>query len=338
MRAHHDAVRQRMSTYQRSIAPVPVLMRVIGNSYALWQSGNARLCIVNYHRILEASDPLLENEPDVATFRDHMKMLADCFKVLPMHEALAALRQNRLPPRAICITFDDGYRSAHDLALPVLREFNLPATVFVTSGYVDSAENMWNDRIVDAVRAVTGGIIDLEAIGAGRHAVDSIAGRCAAVSQLTARAKYLPPAERMALVEALEALTGRRAAPLMLSADMVRTLHASGIEIGAHTVSHPILTSLSDADADAEITASKHALEAIVGAPVRYFAYPNGKAGLDFDARHIAMVRQAGFAAAFSTAPGPVTASQDMFTLPRSRPWDSSTFFYMLRLLRWLAG
>ena len=77
-----------MSTYQRSAAPIPVLMRAIGDSYALWPARKARLCIVNYHRILEASDPLLENEPYVQTFRKHMKMLAYCFKVLPLDEAL----------------------------------------------------------------------------------------------------------------------------------------------------------------------------------------------------------------------------------------------------------
>lgn len=326
-----------MSAYQRSSAPIPVLMRAVGNSYALWPVRKARLCIVNYHRILEESDPLLENEPDVATFREHMKMLADCFQVLSMSDALSALQQNRLPPRAVCITFDDGYRSAHDLALPILREFGLPATVFVTTGYIDGDENMWNDRIVDAVRAATGPI-DLRASGASLYPVDGSAARCAAVEALTRRAKYLPPAERMAMVAELEAQTGRKARPLMLSSDMVHTLQASNVEIGAHTVTHPILTSLPDADAMAEIAGSKAALEAILGRPVRYFAYPNGKAGLDFDTRHIAMVQQAGFDAAFSTAHGPVTTAENLYSLPRSRPWDASTFFYMLRLMRWLAS
>ena len=327
-----------MSHYQRSAAPIPVLMRAIGDSYRLRPAHKARLCIVNYHRILEAPDPLLENEPDVATFRKHMKMLADCFHVLPMDKALEALQQGRLPPRAVCITFDDGYRSVHDLALPVLREFDLPATLFVTSGYVDTDENMWNDRIVDAVRTASGDALDLRAGGAGLYPIDGTAARCAAVRQLTAHAKYLPPAGRQALIAELEARTGQRSRPLMLSAGMVRTLQASGVEIGAHTVSHPILTSLPDEDARAEILGSKAALEAILGHPVRYFAYPNGKSGLDFDERHIAIVREAGFAAAFSTAPGPVGASDNLYTLPRSRPWDASTFFYMLRLLRWLAS
>lgn len=327
-----------MSTYQRSAAPLPALMRAIGNSYSLWQAGRGRLCIVNYHRILEAHDPLLGNEPDVATFREHMKMLADCFNVLPLHKAMQALQQHTMPPRAVCITFDDGYRSTYELALPVLQEFNLPATVFVTSGYVGNQQNMWNDRIVEAVRLVQGDTLDMRAAGASLYPLGSVAQRCAAVHELTQKAKYLPPAERMALIASLETITGTRTQPLMLDSAMVRALHQAGVEIGAHTVTHPILTSLSDQEALSEMVDSKHALEAITGAPVRYFAYPNGKAGLDFDQRHVAMARQAGFDAAFTTAPGPVTVAQDWYMVPRSRPWDATTFFYMLRLLRWLAG
>lgn len=326
-----------MSTYQRSAGALPVLMRAIGNSYSLWQAGRGRLCIVNYHRILEARDPLLENEPDVATFDEHMKMLADCFNVMSLDAALAALRQQRMPPRAVCITFDDGYRSSYELALPVLQKYGLTATVFVTSGYVDSQRNMWNDRIVEAVRALPETTLDLRSAGSGMFPLRSVADRCTAVRDLTQQAKYLPPTERMALIEQLEAVSGSQAQPLMLSTDMVRGLHRAGIEIGAHTVSHPILTSLEDAAALEEIAGSKRALEAMTGHPVRYFAYPNGKAGLDFDQRHVAMAKQAGFAAAFTTATGPVSAGQDYYTLPRSRPWDATTFFYMLRLLRWLA-
>lgn len=327
-----------MSAYQRSLAPMPVLMRAIGDSYRLWPAHQARLCIVNYHRILEAPDPLLENEPDVATFRKHMKMLADYFQVLSLDVALDALKHDRLPPRAVCITFDDGYRSVHDLALPVLREFGLPATLFVTSGHVDNSENMWNDRIVDAIRSAPGALLDLRAIGAGSYPIDGTEARSIAVRQVTAHAKYLSPEGRARLVAELESLIGHRSRPQMLDAGMVRTLQASGVEIGAHTISHPILTSLPDEDARIEIAGSKAALEGILGQPVRYFAYPNGKAGLDFDERHIAMVREAGFAAAFSTAPGPVSPSDNLYALPRARPWDASTFFYMLRLMRWLTG
>jgi peptidoglycan/xylan/chitin deacetylase (PgdA/CDA1 family) len=97
------------------------------------------------------------------------------------------------------------------------------------------------------------------------------------------------------------------------------------------------LTSLDDAAARAEIRTSKEQLEALIGKPVRLFAYPNGKAGMDFDARHVAMVRESGFDAAFTTAVGAITRGQDRYQLPRSRPWDRSPLLFGLRLLSWLA-
>lgn len=305
---------------------------------ALARRGSQRLCVVNYHRILARPDPLLDSEPDLATFRWQMRLLADCFNVLPLRDAMNALREQRLPPRAVCITFDDGYRSVHDLALPVLQEFRLPATVFVTSGYIGE-RNMWNDRIIEAVQSLPPGQLDLRELGLDAYPLGSVAERKATLGRLTEATKYLPPAARRGLVERLESLVGDGLAHgLMLTPEMVRNLDRQGIEIGAHTISHPILTSLDDDSARMEIAEGKRELEAIVGKPVRLFAYPNGKAGKDYDARHVAMVRDAGFEAAFTTAVGAITPGQDRFQLPRSRPWDNSPFLFGLRLLRWLAN
>lgn len=313
------------------------ILRTAGDTLARRAWSGGRVCIVNYHRILAEHDPLLASEPDVPTFRWQMELLARCFNVMPLHEALAALAAGTVPPRAVCITFDDGYRSVHDLALPVLREFGLPATVFVTSGYVGQG-SMWNDRIIEAVQSLPAGQLDLSALGLGAYSLRSLDDRKATLGTLTERSKYLPPQARQDLIRRLEALVGDGLAQgVMLTSDMVVNLDRNGIEIGAHTVSHPILTSLDDDSARLEIAAGKEQLEHILGKPVRFFAYPNGKVGKDFDRRHIDMVRDAGFAAAFTTAVGAMTKEQDRFQLPRSRPWDTSPFLFGLRLLRWMA-
>lgn len=301
------------------------------------RSSAARLCVVNYHRILARPDPLLDSEPDLAAFRWQMRVLAECFNVLPLRDAVTALREQRLPPRAVCITFDDGYRSVHDLALPVLREFGLPATVFVASGCIGE-RSMWNDRILEAVQTLPAGRLDLRELGLDAYALGSLAERRATLARLTEASKYLPPPARRGLVERLETLVGEGLAHgLMLTPAMVAQLDRAGIEIGAHTISHPILTSLDDDSARVEIAEGKRQLEAIIGKPVRLFAYPNGKVGRDYDERHVAMVREAGFEAAFTTAVGAITQAQDRFQLPRSRPWDRSPFLFGLRLLRWMA-
>lgn len=311
-------------------------LRALGNALAAGPAAN-RFCIVNYHRVLPTHHPLLASEPDVATFSWQMEVLARCFQVLPLREAVARLDSGTsLPPRTVCITFDDGYRSVHDLALPVLRRFGLPATVFVTSGHVGKG-NMWNDRIIEAVQKLPNGLLDLSDAGLGTFSLRSFDDRMAALGILTERCKYLPPAERRNVIERLADLAGETiTSELMLTHDMLRNLDRSGIEIGAHTVTHPILTSLDDASARAEIAIGKAELEAILGKPVHMFAYPNGKVGMDFDQRHVDMVREAGFEAAFTTAVGAITRDQDRFQLPRSRPWDGSPLMFGLRLLRWL--
>lgn len=325
-----------MTRYRPSQRFMPRLLRLAGDTIARRPRGN-RVCIVNYHRILEAADPLLVSDPDVATFRWQMKVLADCFNVLTLDAALAGLASGKLPPRAVCITFDDGYRSTHDLALPILRQFNLPATVFVATGFVGEG-NMWNDRILESVRIMKEQQLDLSEFGLGSFALDSVGAKLHSVERLTEGAKYLPPPGRQALIEHLDALAKIESHGLMVTDDMIRALAAHGVEIGAHTISHPILTKLSDKDALYEMAESKRELEAIIKRPVRYFAYPNGKVGMDFDERHVAMARQAGFAAAFTTAMGAARASDDLFALPRSRPWDNSPPLFALRLLRWLAS
>jgi peptidoglycan/xylan/chitin deacetylase (PgdA/CDA1 family) len=313
------------------------LLRVAGGAIGRLSSQRS-LTVVNYHRVLAQPDPLLDTEPDVATFHWQMALLAECFNVMPLYEALRALDEGRLPPRTVCITFDDGYRSVHDLALPILRKFKLPATVFVTSGFVGGqAGNMWNDRIIHAVQSLPEGTLDLRDIGLECYPLTSIDARKQTALRLTEAGKYLPPLERQNLVERLDRLSGMPHDALMLTPEMLMTLERNGMEIGAHTISHPILTSLDDDSARVEIAAGKAQLEALIGKPVRLFAYPNGKVGQDFDARHVEMVRQAGFFAAFTTAVGRITSGQDRFQLPRSRPWDRTPFRFGLRLLSWMA-
>jgi peptidoglycan/xylan/chitin deacetylase (PgdA/CDA1 family) len=312
------------------------LMRAASNMLTPFQDAD-RLCVLNYHRILTQPDPLFVDEPTVETFRWQMRLLARYFNVLSLPEAVAGLITGRLPARAVCITFDDGYRSIHDLAMPVLNEFGLPATVFVSTAYLDSG-TMWNETIADAVRRLPGGAVDLSGTGIGTRELRTGDDRRKVLYELTAHAKYLPPAERLALTERLaEMVGGSHADNLMLTPEMIRTMAAQRFEIGAHTVSHPILTSLSDDAARHEIVQGKHDLEAITGTPVRYFAYPNGKVGKDFNERHVTMVREAGFAAAFSTEVGPAVRGRDLYRLPRSRPWDHTPVLFGLRLLRWLA-
>lgn len=315
------------------------LIRFVGNRIAAGNPARRRLCILNYHRIMARPDPLLESEPTVDTFRWQMDLLANCFNVLPLSEATERLATGTLPPRAVAITFDDGYRSLYELALPVLRERGLPATVFVTSGHMHDESNMWNDVILEAVRSLPAEetCIDLSDIGLDAYAMNGQEQRKQSATLLTERCKYLRPPERRVMLDRLQELTQTDLHQhLMLTPDMLRELLACGIDIGGHTVSHPILARLDDAAAFREIADNKRDLERIIGKPLALFAYPNGKRGIDYEPRHTRMVKEAGYSAAFTTAAGAAAQSNDPFEFPRSRPWDTNSLMFGGRLLQWL--
>jgi peptidoglycan/xylan/chitin deacetylase (PgdA/CDA1 family) len=110
------------------------------------------------------------------------------------------------------------------------------------------------------------------------------------------------------------------------------------MEIGAHTVNHPILARLASVEAEREIADSKRDLERIIGEPVEVFAYPNGKPDDDYTREHREIVGRAGFTAAVTTAPGCVTDSTDVLQLPRIALWRTTKLRMQRHLLRSYLG
>ena len=192
---------------------------------------------------------------------------------------------------------------------------------------------MWNDTVIEAVRRAESEL-DLSEMGLGRFDITDEPARRRALDGIIGALKYLQPAERERKAARIGERVGKQLpAELMLSEAGVRQLEAMGIAVGAHTLSHPILTELNEAEAEREISASKAALEAISGTPVALFAYPNGKPVKDYRRVHVEMVRRAGFQAAVSSAWGVCRVSSDRFQLPRMRPWERSAPRFAGRLL-----
>ncbi len=294
-----------------------------------------RLAILTFHRVHAQTDALFPGEVDVQRFARLMQYVAQVFKVLPLREAARQQREGSLPARALAITFDDGYADNQEQALPVLQKLGLPATFFVATGFLDGGR-MWNDTVIETVRRCTQAQIDLSALGLGlgQLPLADTAQRRAAIESILPLVKYKPLALREQVLAQLHHAAGSPQLPvnLMMRSEQVRSLHAAGMEIGGHTVHHPILTELLDADAQAEILQGREALQGLIAAPVLTFAYPNGKPGRDYDARHVDMVREAGFEAAVTTAVGVSRTGDDPFQLPRFTPWDRSPARWLLRL------
>ena len=297
-------------------------------------NGAARLSILIFHRVLPKPDPLFPEIPDAARFEEMVRWVAAWFRVLPLSEAAERLYSASLPARALAITFDDGYADNAEVAAPILRRHGLPATFFVASGMLDGGR-MWNDTVIESVRGCGNDLLDLGSTGLGCFGLKEEGQRRVAIDTILAAIKRLPYEERAAQVHRIaETSAARLPADLMMRSGQLRDLTALGMEIGAHTVTHPILRQLDDDRALREIAEGRDALEQIVGTPISLFAYPNGVPGIDYDARHVEMVRRCGFRAAVSTVWGVSDRGTDRFQLARFTPWDRSRFRFGLRMAR----
>ncbi len=295
-------------------------------------SRNKKLITLIYHRVLDQPDPMRPGEIDKTTFAWQMALLAQHFIVLPMPEAVARLYDNSLPPRAICISFDDGYADNYHNALPILQQHNLTATFFIASGFLDGGR-MWNDTIIETVRRLEGPMLDLTAIGLDRYRIDSLERKAEIALAVIQNVKHLPIIDKARCLDTIEALTEGLPNDLMLTSAQVNAMHDHGMIIGGHTVSHPILTKMTTPDVIREVQENQATLTAITGTPIEFFAYPNGKAGVDYLPEQSAIIQSLGFKAAFSTHLGCANRYTDRWQLPRFRPWDNTPQGFMTRLV-----
>jgi peptidoglycan/xylan/chitin deacetylase (PgdA/CDA1 family) len=291
-----------------------------------------RLSILIHHRVVPSRDEMMPDVPTVEEFDRHVALITRVFNVLPLAMAVRALRAGRLPPRALAVTFDDGYADNEALALPVLRRHHCPATFFVATAYLDGGR-MFNDSVIEAVR-IADGVLDCRDLGLGAYVLSGPTERRAAIASLIDLLKYRRTDERASFVSAL-AERVRRPLPtnLMMTRAQVRSLAAAGMEVGGHTVTHPILARCDAAEAEREIADGRDELAAICGQPVELFAYPNGRPLKDYTADHVRIVRRLGFGAAVSTCWGAASAASDPFQLPRFTPWQKSPAPFLAQLL-----
>lgn len=293
-----------------------------------------RLSILIFHRVLPHIDPMFPEEPDARRFDQVLGWLKSWFNVLPLDQAVSQLQSGTLPARAAAITFDDGYADNRTVALPILQKHSLPATFFIASGFLDGGR-MWNDTIIESIRTAASDVLDLRRLGLDIYRNETVQDKRLAIDALINQFKYLSHDERTTLTDGIAAELGVDPPhDLMMTSAQVREMHAAGMQIGAHTVSHPILARSAPSVAEQEIRDNKEILEELLGRPVSLFAYPNGKPGRDYLPEHCQLIRDLGFSAAVSTAWGVAGKSTDLFQLPRFTPWDLTRTKFGIRLIR----
>jgi peptidoglycan/xylan/chitin deacetylase (PgdA/CDA1 family) len=256
-------------------------------------------------------------------FRAQIAHLVEHYRVLTLDEMVAALAQKApLPPRAVAVTFDDGYRDNWSEAFPVLRELACPATIFLTAGFIGTNETLWWDKLQYALQSTRLGPAEVTRILAERHRLPAPDFSAANSEGLVEVLKQVPEAEKQAVVSQIAADLGVDAASntrdRMMSWEEARTMVGSGlVTMGAHAVTHRNLKHLPIAEARHEIVESRRILERELGTTVDLFAYPFGNPANDYTPAVKEAVREAGFKAALTVVLGLVSPGDDLYELPR---------------------
>ncbi len=308
------------------------------------------LRILAYHRVVEAIDPgRFRFDPellsaDAAGFRAQMLHVRRHYAPLRLAEVAAHLDAGKtLPRNAVVVTFDDGYDDNHRVAFPILRELGIPATFFVSTGYIDSGLPYHYDWFVHVVSVATVATVDIPELGCSCPLPADLRGRRALAQALISRLKGLDDAGQSRVIDQLARACGM---PRIAGAadcrpmawDALREMHAAGMEIGSHGVGHRMLAKLGDAELEHEIVQSRDAIARELGAPARVISYPVG--GPDaWDARVEAVVRAAGYVAGCSYLAGSNDSRHldryGLRRLPVERTTSFDVFASMIAIPEW---
>ena len=281
--------------------------------------------ILMYHRVAPVADDLWGIAVEADRFAEQIEALKRVREVVSLDEVLSWMDHGRKDTRPLAaVTFDDGYHDALTTALPILERLDCPATVYVATGPVRIGRSFWWDELARIFRIADepSGPLRLT-IGKRRIAwilPSDRRGRERVCRQVRRSLRGLEPAAIEAQLETIAAWAGASRDPdpedRAMTPEEVGRLSQGLVTVGAHTVHHPSLPSLSTEAQLAEIAESRRSCAAWTGKEVAHFAYPFGH----YSGAGVKAVREAGFRSACATTPGVVRPWTDPLRLPRITP------------------
>jgi peptidoglycan/xylan/chitin deacetylase (PgdA/CDA1 family) len=300
------------------------------------ETGSCR--IINYHGVIPSDYSVRERALDgnlvsAETFRHHLKFLKENYSVITPSQFRDWLdTEGDLPPNAVLITCDDGLLNNLTEMVPILRDEGLTCLFFVTAASCDESPGMlWYDELYHLLKAAREGGTDVEVPPLNIEiARGSAANFQAWWWEMMRKASRLDVAARKSWICSLRAKL-RAGDPLkheyrwrLLNVNELKQLADSSMTIGAHSISHPVLSECSDAEAHHEIVGSRLKLERALGTAVWAFAYPFGNSETMAD-REVVLAREAGFTGAFMNVGGGSVDREDRFRLSRTHVTSEMT-------------
>lgn len=291
--------------------------------------------IIVYHRVIPDDDLFAIAPVGETLFNRQMEILSRHFRPVSLGRLMDQLKDGTVAPGTVCVTFDDGYLDNYTHAYPALRRHGVPATIFLATDYVGGTRKVWHDRVLSAFKGGKARRFSLAEAGLADRPMETGKERIDIAFHVLAWLKTFPPAVRDERILSVFAACGAEESDgerLMLDWDEVREMMRGGIEFGAHTLSHPILSTLTEAEMEKEIMGSRSEMESRLGSPVRLFAYPNGRKG-DYNETTKRLLSKNGFICAVTTNPGVNHGLPDPFEIMRRQPWDRTAEIFHARIL-----
>jgi peptidoglycan/xylan/chitin deacetylase (PgdA/CDA1 family) len=295
---------------------------------------NANIQFLAYHRVSDASDSFLP-PMSITMFETQMTYLATHYNVLNLDEAVERIKAQDVPDDAVVVTFDDGYADNYIHAFPILKRLSLPATIFLSTDVIGTGRVLWHDQVFSALSKSKVPLIEGFPENESRFSLETLQDKRRAQDSISLYFRSLDVPRRCHEINRLFGLLdfsmNLETSRVYLDWSEVKAMHSHGIGFGSHTVTHPILSLLSEAEAREEVLESKRFMENMLGVRVKAFAYPSGRSQ-DFSETTKALLRESGYEYAVSMIHGTNSVGADLFEMRRTQYQDGNPHMFGARL------
>lgn len=279
--------------------------------------------ILCYHRVGMEGVPIYSRLHPEA-FENQMWYLRKHYRLVSLGQLCQEIREERVVPPTLAVTFDDGYKDLYKFAFPVLQRYSVPATIYLIGRCIEAGEVPWYDRIFLMLKTIQDISLEMDLDVPRSFSLRSEKERMDAAWEIICFLRSIPDARRRSWCAEMQRRFAMNEADLagrMLDLTQVREMHRCGIDFGAHTMSHPVVSRLDPADFSEELSVSKQLLENSLDAPIQDFAYPFGKPADIHDAAQ-AFLERSGYRSAVTTMEGFNSWGANPFELRRMQIGD----------------
>jgi len=292
--------------------------------FTIHQNNEFSAVIINYHRFVENSEGIIEIHPSVShlidDFEQEIKFLKSHFNIVSLDEIVNTLQsKKKFTKPTVAITIDDGFKDNFELLFPVLKEENIPATIFLSTSVIGTTRMNWYDQLASMILHASHKELKVDGLFDGKiFSLSSNENKRFAYVQIVEALKNVDIQKRDQYLKNIENCLGlpKEDKPLMLNWDEIRTMNKAQVSFGGHTHTHPILTRMPLEEAKKDILDSKLNIERELGVKVKHFAYPNGRA-TDFNEDLREYCREIGFSSISTLNYGNNKRPSDVWELRR---------------------